>query len=126
MNRIATGVDLVDIDQTSTMLGGEAGANFRDTCWTTAEQNECGGRVDRLSTRWAAKEATMKALGMGFGDIDPLAVEVVTDEDGRPQLRLHGPAAERARRLGLTTWSVSLSHEGSMAIALVVAVGHAA
>lgn len=120
---LAVGIDLVDINQTAVMLEGEAGLSFRETCWTPAERIECGARVDRLSTRWAAKEATMKALGLGIGDLDLLSVEIVTTEGGRPELVLHGEAAERASALGLAEWSVSMSHEGPFAVAMVIGKG---
>ena len=50
-------------------------------------------------------------------------VEILNDEQKAPQLILSGSAAERARLLGLTTWSVSLSHNLTQAIALVVGIG---
>jgi holo-[acyl-carrier protein] synthase len=70
-----------------------------------------------LAARFAAKEAAVKALGGGVPISD---VEVVGGSGEGPSLRLHGPAGERARSLGLQL-AVSLSHSREMAAAVVVA-----
>lgn len=72
--------------------------------------------------RWAAKEAVSKALGCGIGKhCSLLDIEVLSDSSGAPQLRLSGAAAETARKLGISTWSISISHEKNYAVAMVVA-----
>lgn len=78
--------------------------------------------MDSLAARWAAKEATMKVLGIGIGRLDPTDIEVVS-ENHRPRLRLHRNAAKEAYSLGLSKWSVSLTHEAGWAMAFVVAIG---
>ncbi|NYS18552.1 4'-phosphopantetheinyl transferase superfamily protein [Streptomyces sp. SJ1-7] len=84
----------------------------------------CANRPERLASRWAAKEATMKALGQGVGQISPLEVEVEAAEGQMPTLLLSGNAAARARQLHLDTWSVSLTHEDRWALAFVVGLGN--
>lgn len=91
--------------------------------WSSGERRWCAGRPDRFAVRWAAKEATMKALGCGLDEIDPLDVEVHSVDGVAPRLVLHGAAAERARWLGLHEWQVSLTHEGDLALAFVVGTG---
>ncbi|MGH3304230.1 MAG: holo-ACP synthase [Streptosporangiaceae bacterium] len=119
---LRTGVDMVSVDRVSRMieLSGDA---YLETAWTAAEQAYCAGRPDRLATRWAAKEATMKALGQGVGVISPLDVEIRAGEGEPPTLLLHGSAAALAESLSLRTWSLSLTHEDHWAVAFVVAVG---
>ncbi|WP_461187959.1 holo-ACP synthase [Arthrobacter sp. Z4-13] len=89
---------------------------------TAVERRDAAGRISSLAARWAAKEATMKALGIGIGRLDPTDVEVVS-KNGQPTLRLHRNAAHRAAALGLDRWSVSLTHESGWAMAFVVAIG---
>jgi holo-[acyl-carrier protein] synthase len=80
-------------------------------------------RAESLAGRYAAKEAVAKALGCGIGDVEWKEIEVLGDEQRAPVLYLHGKAAQKAEELGLTTWSVSLSHSQSHAVAVVVMAG---
>ena len=77
-------------------------------------------RTESLAARFAAKEAVAKALGAP-GGLRWRDAEVVRDPDGRPRLVLHGAAAEEAQAQGITTWHLSLSHDGGIATAVVVA-----
>lgn len=116
------GVDLVEIPRISSVLERH-GQRFLDRIYTPAEQKRARGRPAELAARFAAKEATMKALGTGRRGVSWREVELLSDPRGRPLLRLHGRAAARAAELGLTGFSVSLSHERSLAVAMVVAWG---
>ncbi|MGA6219420.1 holo-ACP synthase [Streptomyces umbrinus] len=120
---LQTGVDMVDVERLARMvtLSGDA---FLESSWTPAERLYCANRPERLASRWAAKEATMKALGHGVGQISPLEVEVEASEGQMPTLLLSGNAAARARQLHLDTWSVSLTHEDRWALAFVVGLGN--
>ena len=120
---LQTGVDLVDVEQLARMIE-LTGKDFLESSWTPAERLYCAGRPERFATRWAAKEATMKALGQGVGQISPLEIEVETTEGDRPVLVMRGNAQQQAHRLGLDTWSVSLTHEDRWALAFVVALGN--
>lgn len=75
---------------------------------------------DSLAARYAAKEALAKALG-GGGGMHWTDVEVRTDDAGRPSLTVSGSVATRAKALGVTHWHVSLSHDGGIASATVIA-----
>jgi len=81
-------------------------------------------RVESLAGRFAAKEAVAKALGSGIGDITWKEVEILRADSGAPILVLHGAAAEMAEKQGLVEWSISISHEKSHALAMVVAIGN--
>ena len=81
-------------------------------------------RIAYAAGRWAAKEAAVKALGSGFSaGIGFHDVEVVSLEGGRPELRLHGRAAELAHNKGVISLHVSISHERDMAGAMVILEG---
>ena len=74
-----------------------------------------------LAGRFAAKEAAAKALGTGFsGGVGPCQMEVAHTPAGGPILVFHGAAAERAASLGTRAVHLSISHERSHAIAVVV------
>lgn len=122
MNRLQlrTGVDMVSLPALAALIE-TSGNGFLDACWTAGEQRYCSGSIGRLAARWAAKEATMKAIGHGIGEIDPVDIEVVAVEGQTPELRLHGSARLHAERAGLEQFALSLSHEGECAIAYVLA-----
>jgi holo-[acyl-carrier protein] synthase len=92
----------------------------------TAAERAAGERprdgVPRLAARFAAKEAAMKALGVGIGAIGWHDVEVVTAEGGAPSLVVTGRAAALATEQGVTEWKVSLTHTDRVAEAVVVAL----
>lgn len=117
---LRAGVDLVDIRRLQRLV--EADSSFLGLGFTDHELTYCAGDPRSLAGRWAAKEAMMKALAVGIGRISPADVEVLTDTQGVPAIRLHGTALQRSDELGASGWSVSLSHEGEFAVAFVVGV----
>lgn len=88
--------------------------------WTEVEREYCDGDVARLASRWAAKEACMKVLGRGIGQVDPLDIEVYK-VGNVPLLRLYSAAATAATESHLTEFMVSLSRERDWAAAVVIA-----
>jgi len=119
------GVDIVDTDRIARMLD-EHGERFLVRCFTQDERDYAAAhpkrRDEHLAARFAAKEAVLKALGTGWsGGIGWTDVEVVRDTDGPPTVRLHGEAAMIAKRQGVQTWWLSLSHIHSHAIASAIA-----
>lgn len=119
---VRSGVDLIEISRIAEAMERH-GERFLARVFTELEQRECNGRIPSLAVRFAAKEAVAKALGSGIGDVGWLDIEVRSDEKKAPFLVLYGEGERLAKQLGLTTWSVSLSHTGSMAIAFVTAIG---
>jgi holo-[acyl-carrier protein] synthase len=131
--RLHHGVDIVDLDRIEQAIT-RWGTRFLQRVWTPRELSDASGRIPSLAARFAAKEATAKALGgglRGFGaerTSGTLAVgwheiEVVRAPSGQPSLRLHGRAAARAAELGWQETALSLSHARHVAIASVVARG---
>lgn len=91
--------------------------------FTPREIDLAGGhrlRVASLAGKWAVKEAVAKVLvdttGLAWHDC-----EVLTGDRGEPVIEVRGTVREAARRRGIARWLVSLSHDGDMAIAFVVA-----
>lgn len=121
---VGLGLDLVEIARVERMLARH-GEHLLRRLFTDAEAAYARRRQQparHLAARLAAKEAAFKALAgdalarrIGWRDL-----EVVPAFDGRPLLRLHGPAAERARALGVGRMHVTLTHSEGMAAAVVV------
>ncbi|PYO75623.1 MAG: holo-ACP synthase [Gemmatimonadetes bacterium] len=120
---LGIGVDIVAIERISRSLA-EGDVTLEEQVFTEAERAACADRADRaraLAARFAAKEAGLKALGTGWAQgLSFQQVEVVDGEGGRPELRLTGAAAERARALGVGHMHVSLTHDLAVAAAVVV------
>lgn len=123
-NPVGIGVDLVDLDELQQMLGATEGA-FIEGAWTANELAQADGRSSELAGCWAAKEAVMKALGLGLGETDPHDVEVDMNDQRRPQIRLSGPAAAALVDRGFTSLVVRVAHDRRWVIAMAVAVGPA-
>ena len=120
---IGVGIDVVPVDRFAESLTRTPG--LRDRLFTAAEQWTPRGTPrsgESLAARFAAKEAVAKALGAP-GDLHWHDVEVCVGDHGRPYLTARGTVAGRAAQLGVTSWHVSLSHDGGIASAMVVAEG---
>ena len=121
---VGLGIDAVDIERIARMY-----ENRRDQMlprlFSAGEVVYLSGKAfpaQHMAVRLAAKEAAYKALsgndlarGIGWRD-----VEVVTREDGSPEIRLHGRAESRFLELGATSIHVSLTHSQTTAIAVVI------
>ncbi len=120
---VGIGTDLVDVDRFRTVLRRRP--SVADRLFTPHERTYAHRAVDpaaRLAARFAAKEAALKALGYGLGGMRMAEIEVVRDDDGRPELVLHGQARSTAAGHGVSRWLVSLSHTDHLAQATVVAL----
>ncbi len=117
---IAVGVDMVEISRVEAVLKRH-GSRFLHRVYTDQELSYVNGRPPALAARWAAKEATAKALGTGIGPVGFQEIEVICDARGKPELYLHGNAARLAARLHLNQFALSLSHTADYALAFVVA-----
>lgn len=116
------GVDAVDIERFRTALIRTP--SMRDRLFTTIEMSQVADRADQvpsLAARFAAREAAMKAMGVGLGAFGFHDVWVESEESGRPVLRVTATAAELARARGIVAWHLSLTHTDSTAVAYVVA-----
>lgn len=119
---LRTGIDFIEIERFNVAIQRH-GERFLERVFTLRELEEVGDNVASLAARFAAKEATAKALGTGIGDVGWQEIEILRGPERQPNLLLHGRASDLAESLDLETWSLSLSHSQSHAIALVVALG---
>jgi holo-[acyl-carrier protein] synthase len=118
------GVDIVEIDRMRLAL--ERHPRMKERIFSAEERAYCDARnrpYIHYATRFAAKEAVLKALGMGFsGGIRFTDVEVLRDERGRPVPRLTGRAAEIAAEAGVVEMHLSLSFTHTTAVASAVVI----
>jgi holo-[acyl-carrier protein] synthase len=117
------GTDIIEIARVEQSLS-RWGDRFLKRVFTPAEISAYRHHPPSLAARFAAKEAAMKALGVGIGEIDWCDVEVLTQSGGQPCLELRGRARERADKMGLKSLAVSLSHSRDNAIAFVLGHRH--
>jgi holo-[acyl-carrier protein] synthase len=116
---LSTGVDIIEIKRIAAVLERYAD-RFLHRIYTPGELEYCRGRPSKLASRFAAKEATMKALGTGVRGVGWRDIEVVRAPSGAPSILLHGRARNRAERLGVVEISVSMSDSRDNAVAFVV------
>ena len=116
---LSVGVDIVEIERVGRAIA-RWGGRFLERVYTPAELGLCRGAVPELAVRFAAKEAISKVLGTGLVGVSWPEMEVLADMRGKPLVRLHGRAADRAAALGLGDLAVSLSHSRDYAVAVVV------
>jgi phosphopantetheine--protein transferase-like protein len=117
-------MDLVEIDQVARSIA-RWGERYEHRIYTDQERRDCGSgpnRAARLAARFAAKESAIKVLRPDAEAIPWRCIEVVREPGGWCWLRLYGPAARLAAAASLSGWSVSLSHEGPTAAAVVGAM----
>lgn len=124
---VGLGVDIVEIPRMKAML--ERSPHFAERVFSEAERAYCdstGNPAAHYATRFAAKEAVVKALGTGFSDgIWVRDIEVERAKSGRPSVKLSGRALEIAKEQGVRELSLSLSFTHSEAVACALAVTEA-
>jgi holo-[acyl-carrier protein] synthase len=120
---IAVGVDIIEIDRIEEATLSWQGS-FLKRIYTEAELESSGNKPSSLAARFAAKEAVMKALGTGARGLGWKDIEVLSNSDGAPFVRLHGRAYDKAKEIGMSQFAISMSHSKHYAIAMVV--GYAA
>ena len=118
------GIDLVSVDAVRESLSTH-GNHYLDRVYTEREVQDCTGAngvdPERLAARFAAKEAALKVLRPGDTGVSLREIEVRRSPEGWVDLELSGPAATIAAEAGLSDFSVSVTHEGGFASAVVIA-----
>jgi holo-[acyl-carrier protein] synthase len=109
------GVDIVDVPRFGRQL--EKTPRLRERLFTEEERDL---PLRSLAARFAAKEAIAKALGAPSG-MNWQHCTIRKDEAGDPQIHNTGSVAEASNLRGITSWHLTMSHDGDMAIAMVVA-----
>ncbi|HET8582719.1 MAG TPA: holo-ACP synthase [Jatrophihabitans sp.] len=121
MSIVGVGIDVVPVVRFAETL--DRTPSLADRLFTAAEQVTAAGAqrsAESLAARFAAKEALAKSLGAG-GGMSWTDAEVLVDDVGRPSLSVTGTVLARANSLGVTRFHVSLSHDGGIAAATVIA-----
>jgi holo-[acyl-carrier protein] synthase len=123
---VGIGVDIVEVGRVERALERH-GARFVRRIFRDQEAAYCAYAArppERFATRFAAKEAALKALGVGWRKgLRLLDVQVSNDPLGAPSITFHGTALDRSHLLGVRRIHVSLSHQHDYAIAHVILEG---
>ncbi|MBQ9812359.1 MAG: holo-ACP synthase [Thermoguttaceae bacterium] len=123
MRIVGIGVDATEIQRVVDVYERHP-ESFLNRVFTKREQEYCLARKrnmgESLAARWAAKEAALKALGVGWAaGVAWTDVEVVNLPSGAPVLQFFGGAKEVADKLGVVDAKISLTHCETLAIAYV-------
>lgn len=124
---VRCGIDIVDVSRFIKKIEDD-NQSFITKCFTASEIEYCNSakdinrKAERYAARYAAKEAVGKAIGTGLMSegVGMHDIEVVKDERGTPSVKLTGGALEHTNKLGMSSISLSLSHDGGMAAAYCV------
>ena len=123
---VGLGVDMEEISRLREVIGRHSRA-FLQRVFTPAEIEYCERHRDtaeRYAGRFAAKEATMKALGTGWSrGVRWKDIEVTRPPRQRPTVTLYGAALEHSKQLGTRQISLSITHTGNLAFAEVILEG---
>jgi holo-[acyl-carrier protein] synthase len=118
---VSVGIDVVLVERFTRAL--DRTPLLLDRLFTDGERLTGSGNprpAESLAARFAAKEAVAKALGAPAG-LRWHDCEIVSDPDGRPWLTVSGTVAAVAAERGIKRWHLSLSHDGGIASAMVIA-----
>ena len=120
---VSIGIDIIEVRRIREVLGRTS--RFAERVFTAAERTYCDSRgtvaAQHYAARFAAKEATLKALQTGWrGGIGWQDVEVASRDNGAPFLLFHRQVQKLFEKSGATVAHLSLSHTGEHAIAEVI------
>ena len=119
MTILINGIDIIEIYRIGDVVS-KYGDRFLNRIYTRKELDYCRGRTPQLASRFAAKEAVMKALGTGTRGVRWKDVEIIRFPGNRPIINLHSSALKRAKQIGVKHLALSLSHSKEYAVASVV------
>ena len=120
---VGLGTDLVDVARFRLAL--ERRAALPERLFSDDERAYAFRQKDpskSLAARFGAKEAVMKAMGVGRWKFRFRDVEVVRAASGAPSISLTGRAAEMAAERRIATWHLSLTHTATTAMAVAIAL----
>ena len=118
MATVGIGIDIVDVPRFEKVLARRP--KIVDRLFTEGEKLDTKLRPQRLAARFAAKEAVMKACGVGVGSTGLKTIEVKKMRSGAPMVVLHGTAQDLADRVGIKNMHITLTHTDMSAAAFVV------
>ncbi len=116
------GTDIIEVERVAKMVA--RGRQYLETIFTNQEIKYCETKAkksEHYAARYAAKEATLKAIGTGWRDGFAFSdIEVINDRLGKPQVFLHGKVRRFFDRKQIRQISISLSHSKESAVAMIV------
>jgi holo-[acyl-carrier protein] synthase len=123
---LGLGLDITEIDRIAQAIGRHGNA-FKNRVYTLAEREYCESHknsFERYAGRFAAKEASMKALGTGWRrGVRWVDFETVRAPSGTPTMKLDGVALEIANKMGVKNIALTITHSGNLALAEVIFEG---
>jgi len=123
---VGLGVDITEVERVRGAIERQ-GERLLKRVYTEKERSYCEkfkNKYERYAGRFAAKEATMKALGTGWSrGVRWVDIEVVREMSGKPTLELRGEAKKIAGKLGVKHIAVTITHTASQALAQVIFEG---
>jgi holo-[acyl-carrier protein] synthase len=125
MQIVGLGTDLVEVERFRLAMTRQ-GDRLLERLFSDEERAYAGRQKDptkSLAARFGAKEAVMKAMGVGLWKFKLRDVEVAKARSGAPSVALYGRAAEMAAELGIVQWELSLTHTDTTALAVAIAIG---
>ena len=121
---VSMGVDIVEVARMRAIM--KRSPAFIERSFSCEERAYCDATASpefHYATRFAAKEAVVKALGTGFRHgIRPNDIEVYLNAKGKPRVRLHRAAAKIAAHLSIEEIPLSLSYTHNEAVACALAL----
>jgi len=120
---IGCGIDLVKIERIEKIIK-KWGDNFTSRVFTLLEREYCekkkGNKYQSYAGKFAAKEALLKALGLGLREANWKEIEIKNDELGQPIIDTSGKLKNVASAKGVSKYFISISHTKEYAIAQVI------
>lgn len=122
---VGLGIDVVEIERVGRAV--KRSPAFRERTFTADERAYCDKHANptiHYATRFAAKEAVLKALGIGFYQhgVKPSEIEIQRTSAGKPFVSLSGAAEKLARKMGVKEIPLSLSYTHTEAVACALAI----
>jgi holo-[acyl-carrier protein] synthase len=123
---IGCGIDLVKTERIEKIIK-KWGDNFIFRIFTSLEKEYCenkkGNKYQSYAGKFAAKEALLKALGLGLREANWKEIEVTNNELGQPIINTSGKLKNIAFAKGVSKYFISISHAKEYAIAQVILEG---
>ena len=120
---VGCGIDLIKIERIEKIVKNW-GDNFTSRVFTLLEREYCekkkGNKYQSYAGRFAAKEALLKALGLGLRGANWKEIEIKNDELGQPLIDTSGKLKNIALAKGVSKYFITISHTKEYAIAEVI------
>ena len=118
---LAVGIDSLDIVRMQKFVDNERFLIKFFTEYETKYRNLTVNKTMRLAGLYCAKEAFLKALGIGIGGGIPLnEIEVNHDKNGKPYLRLSDGAKKIVNIMGYKEWQINITHTHTCSTAVCI------